>query len=132
MALGEKTANRIGDVSRNTGLTVKAIRFYCDEGLIHPVGRTEGNYRLFDANCESELTLIKTLKSIDIPLSEIKDFLQARRSGICGCKKLQGMMQQKALEIKTKINELYSLQGEMQIMLENWQECGGVKEDAIK
>ena len=119
-------------MSRNTGLTVKAIRFYCDEGLIHPVDRTEGKYLLFDANCETELNLIKTLKSMDIPLSEIKDFLQARRSGVCSCKKLQGRMQQKALEIKTKINELYSLQGEIQIMIENWQGCGGVKEDAIK
>jgi len=132
VALGEKTVNKIGDVSRNTGLTVKAIRFYCDEGLIHPVGRTEGKYRLFDANCETELTLIKTLKSMDIPLSEIKDFLQARRSGVCSCKKLKGRMQQKALEIKTKINELHILQGEIQIMVENWQECGGAKEVAIK
>ena len=28
---------KIGEVARRSGLTVKTIRFYCDEGLIQPV-----------------------------------------------------------------------------------------------
>ncbi|NBO29848.1 MAG: MerR family DNA-binding transcriptional regulator [Synechococcaceae bacterium WB6_1A_059] len=38
---------KIGEVAGRSGLTVKTIRFYCDEGLIHPISRSEGGYRLF-------------------------------------------------------------------------------------
>lgn len=132
MVAGVLSGQKIGDISKSTGLTIKAIRFYCDEGLIKPIGRTEGKYRLFDANCETELTLIKTLRGMDIPLAEIRDFLQARRSGQCKCEKLQGRMKRKVLEINSKINELRILQGEIQKMAENWQECGGTKENFIQ
>ena len=33
---------KIGEVAQRSGLTVKTIRFYCDEGLIHPISRSEG------------------------------------------------------------------------------------------
>ena len=33
---------RIGEVATRSGLTVKTIRFYCDEGLIHPISRSPG------------------------------------------------------------------------------------------
>ena len=36
------------------------------------------------------------------------------------------------LEISSKINELRILQGEIQKMMENWQECGGTKENVIQ
>lgn len=38
----------IGTVPRRSGLSVKTIRFYDDEGLLEPVGRSESGYRLFD------------------------------------------------------------------------------------
>lgn len=69
---------------------------------------------------------------MDIPLVEIRDFLQARRSGQCKCEKLKGRMKRKVLEINSKINELRILQKEIQKMMEDWQKCGGTKEDLIK
>jgi hypothetical protein len=38
----------IGALSRRTGVPVKALREYEDLGLIYTVGRSAGNYRLFD------------------------------------------------------------------------------------
>ena len=39
---------KIGQVANRSGLTVKSIRFYSDEGLIKPISRSDGGYRLFD------------------------------------------------------------------------------------
>ncbi|WP_245765577.1 MerR family DNA-binding transcriptional regulator [Nonomuraea jiangxiensis] len=36
----------IGDLARRTGLTVKAIRFYSDRGLVPPTIRSPAGYRL--------------------------------------------------------------------------------------
>jgi hypothetical protein len=37
---------KIGQVANRSGLTVKSIRFYCDEVLIKPISRSDGGYRL--------------------------------------------------------------------------------------
>jgi len=57
------TALKIGEVAKRSGLSVKTIRFYCDEGLVHPTSRSEGGYRLFDNDIFAELALIRTLKA---------------------------------------------------------------------
>ncbi|WP_372444580.1 helix-turn-helix domain-containing protein [Micromonospora humida] len=35
----------IGEVARRTGLSVSAIRFYVDEGIVAPAGYTGAGYR---------------------------------------------------------------------------------------
>jgi len=40
---------------------VNTVHLYCDEGLIHAVGRSEGGYRLFDPTLVAELGLIRIL-----------------------------------------------------------------------
>ena len=52
---------RIGEVARRTGLPVKTIRYYCDEGLLQPRARSESGYRLFDEENLAELTIIRSL-----------------------------------------------------------------------
>ena len=41
-------AMTIGTLSRRTGIPVKALRAYEDMGLLYTMGRSPGNYRLFD------------------------------------------------------------------------------------
>lgn len=36
----------IGELARGTGLTVRTIRYRSDEGVLHPVTRSSGGYRL--------------------------------------------------------------------------------------
>jgi DNA-binding transcriptional MerR regulator len=40
----------VGELSRRTGLSIKAIREYEGLGLIYSAGRSTGNYRLFDSS----------------------------------------------------------------------------------
>ncbi|MFM7734213.1 MAG: MerR family transcriptional regulator [Cyanobium sp.] len=116
---------KIGEVARRSGLTVKTIRFYCDEGLIQLISRSEGGYRLFDAEVFAELTLIRTLRAMEIPLSDVWQILEARRSGVCTCSDLKGRIRRKAGEIGEKIVALQGLQAELFGMLDGWEACGG-------
>jgi MerR family copper efflux transcriptional regulator len=116
---------KIGEVARSSGLTVKTIRFYCDEGLIQPSSRSEGGYRLFDEGVFAELTLIRTLRAMEIPLSDVSQILEARRSGICTCSDLKARIRCKAGEIGEKIVALQGLQAELFGMLDSWEACGG-------
>lgn len=39
----------IGALARATGLPVRTIRYWSDEGALPPVARSSGGYRLYDA-----------------------------------------------------------------------------------
>ena len=49
----------IGEASRKTGLSAKTIRFYSDEGLVHPRKDPFTGYRFFT---ETDLTRLRFLK----------------------------------------------------------------------
>lgn len=116
---------KIGAVASRSGLTVKTIRFYCDEGLIQPISRSEGGYRLFDEGVFSELALIRTLRAMEIPLPDVQRILEVRRSGICTCSDLKARIRSKAGEIGEKITAMQNLQAELFALLNSWEACGG-------
>ena len=118
---------KIGDVAARSGLTVKTIRFYCDEGLIHPASRSDGGFRLFSPDVFEELTFIRTLRALEIPLPDVMKILESRRSGICTCTSLQSTIRSKAGEIEQKISALRTMHIELMGLLNDWQDCGGRK-----
>ena len=116
---------KIGEVANRSGLSVKTIRFYCDEGLIQPISRSDGGYRLFDDGVFSELALIRTLRAMEIPLPDVRQILEARRSGVCTCSDLKARIRSKAGEIGEKITAMQNLQSELFALLNSWEACGG-------
>ena len=68
---------KIGEFSRITSLTVKALRYYDDEGILNPSYRDEQNgYRLYDENDFKKSELIALLRKLNFTISEIKDVLE--------------------------------------------------------
>ena len=61
----------IGEIARRTGLSVSAIRFYEDEGLIEPV-RTNGNQRRFLRSDIRRLSFILIAQRLGLALGEIR------------------------------------------------------------
>ncbi|MEB3353354.1 MAG: MerR family transcriptional regulator [Cyanobacteriota bacterium] len=118
---------KIGDVASRSGLSVKTVRFYCDEGLIHPTSRSPGGYRLFSEAVLAELALIRTLKAMEIPLQDVGQILESRRSGVCTCSTLQATIRAKAGEIEQSITALRQLHVEVMGLLNDWQDCGSRK-----
>ena len=67
----------IGDVARRTGLSVSAIRFYADEGVVTPTGLTEGGFRQYDVHAIARLELVRTLRDLGAGLDDIRRVLAA-------------------------------------------------------
>lgn len=63
----------IGELSRRTGMPVKALREYEGMGLIYTVGRSSGNYRLFDDSALWCVEVIRALRSLGLTVAEIKE-----------------------------------------------------------
>ncbi|MFI6656436.1 MerR family transcriptional regulator [Streptomyces sp. NPDC050523] len=66
------TLYSIGELARRTGLTVKAIRFYSDRGIVTPAGRTPAGYRRYGPDAIARLALVRTLRELGLGLDTIR------------------------------------------------------------
>ena len=66
----------IGDVTRRTGLTLRALRFYEGRGLVSPL-RTAGGRRIYGAGELARLNAIVALKHAGFSLAEIAAMLRS-------------------------------------------------------
>ena len=62
----------IGDLARRTGLTVKAIRFYSDRGIVPPTDRSPAGYRRYGDDAVARLELVRTLRDLGLDLPTIR------------------------------------------------------------
>ncbi len=69
----------IGDLARRTGVPVRTIRFYCDEGLLEPA-RSVGGHRRFEAGAVDRLNLVRRLRGLGLGLRSITGVLAGDRS----------------------------------------------------
>jgi DNA-binding transcriptional MerR regulator len=66
----------IGEFSRITGITVKALRHYHEEGLLAPSWIDEQTgYRYYDEDKIETARLIAFLRTLEFPLADIREFL---------------------------------------------------------
>lgn len=66
----------IGEFSKITGLSVKTLRFYHEEGLLVPTSIDDATgYRYYDGSLVEVARTIAFLKSLDFTLAEIREIL---------------------------------------------------------
>jgi DNA-binding transcriptional MerR regulator len=65
----------IGEASRLSGVSVRRLRFYGDQGLLPPAGRTESGYRVFSDSELIRLDLIRRLRDAGLGLDAIREVL---------------------------------------------------------
>ena len=69
----------IGELAREAGVTLRALRFYQSKGLLTP--QRNGTTRLFTADDRDRLALILQGKRLGFTLHEIREMLAARDRG---------------------------------------------------
>jgi DNA-binding transcriptional MerR regulator len=74
------TLYSIGELARRTGLTVKAIRFYSERGIVAPVGRNVAGHRLYEGSALARLEFVRTLRGLGLDLATIRKVVDGERS----------------------------------------------------
>ncbi|MFG1610953.1 MerR family transcriptional regulator [Actinoplanes sp. NPDC049265] len=65
----------IGQLARRTGLPVRTLRFWSDEGAVPPAGRSASGYRLYDAAGVARVELVRTLRELGLGLDDVSRVL---------------------------------------------------------
>ena len=75
---GTKAAFTIGELSREFGVTLRALRFYENKGLISP--HRDGLNRLYSQGDRTRLALILKGKKLGFTLGEIREMIAAEEN----------------------------------------------------
>ncbi len=121
----------IGLVAKESGISIKTIRYYEQLGLLKSLGRTEGGYRLFDSNVLMRLSFIKRAQSLGLRLSEIKEFLDVHDQGQLPCEHVKLKLKDKVSEIDRQIEQLQLLKVELERLLLDRETTSVLNEETI-
>lgn len=90
---------KIGEFSKITNLTAKALHYYDEIGILTPSSILDNGYRLYDEDDYKTAMRIKLLKELGFSINEIKDVL----SNIVSDDDLQDYLIEKKLKIERQI-----------------------------
>jgi len=110
---------KIGAVSKRTGLSVDAIRFYEKEGLLKISVRSEGGFRLFREKDLEDLRLIRSAQSLGFSLVEIRDLLSIRNGLSTPCADVKRLLERKLAAVQQKISDLNRMEREISTALKD-------------
>ena len=107
---------RIGALADKAGRTQRTLHFYEELGLLTPVGRTKGGFRLYDQDSLVRIHWISRLQDLGFSLPEIKVFLVELRSAQSApemMQSLEGFYAQKREETQAQLARLQALDAEL-------------------
>jgi len=76
MEIAEGRRLKIGELARQTSLSIKTIRYYEQRGLLEQPPRTEGGYRLYGPEEVARLRFIQRAKLLGLSLEEIRELVE--------------------------------------------------------
>jgi DNA-binding transcriptional MerR regulator len=101
---------QIGRVSEQTGLSVDAIRFYEKHRFLARPPRTEGGFRLFNAEDIQRILFIRRAQQLGFSLPEIRELLVLQRDEGKACSHVRDLLRAKVGTVRKKIRELRILE----------------------
>ncbi len=104
---------RIGEAARLSGLEASAIRFYESNGVTPPPCRTTAGYRDYGRDEVDLLRFVRRLRSLGLPLDDIREIVGLRTEGKAPCATVRNSMAREAAAIDRRIEDLQRLRAEL-------------------
>jgi DNA-binding transcriptional MerR regulator len=115
---------RIGDVAKQVGMTVEAVRFYERQGLLPRPPRTEAGYRIYADADLRRLQFIRQAKRLGFSLQEIVRILRLRERGHCPCEEVIETLERHLRETEDQLQRLQAFRDEIAGTLKQWKRNG--------
>lgn len=96
----------IGKVASLAKVTTDTMRYYEREGLIKPVAKSDGGYRLYDRDVVHRLRFIKQAQQCGFTLTEIRTLLTLRASEAACCNDVRRLAIEKKLRLAARIKAM--------------------------
>ncbi|MGD8858606.1 MAG: MerR family transcriptional regulator [Myxococcales bacterium] len=117
---------KVGELAKRSGKTVRALHLYEEMGLLEPVDRSKGGYRLYDADSLTRVRWIGKLQEMGFSLQDIRTMAeQWERSDSApdAMASVKQLFAEKLEETRNQIARLRQLELELGASLEYLETC---------
>ncbi len=115
---------KIGEVSKESGIGIEALRFYERSGLLGKPVRSESNYRLYDEGVLERLAFIRKAQTLGFSLDEIKLIIKDAQSGASPCDDVREIVRRRLNDLDERMREMKRYRKELAQTLEEWDKVG--------
>ncbi len=99
----------IGKLAKLAEISTDTLRYYEDESLLTPVGKTEAGYRLYGEDAVRRLDFIRHAQHCGMTLSEIRQLLELRAEDNSCCSDVRSLAIRKKLQLEHKIKTMQAM-----------------------
>lgn len=100
----------IGALAQRTGLAVSAIRYYEEVGLIPPASRRPSGHRVYGAQAQEVLALVRHCRDLGFPIEETRALVSLASSHDKDCVQARDIAQLHLDAVRAKLAELRALE----------------------
>ena len=122
----------IGKLASLTSVSNDTLRYYEQEGLVEPAGKSPAGYRLYDQDSARRIHFIKHAQNCGFTLAEIREILVLRGRDKACCGDIRTRAIEKKLQIEGKIHAMKAMSRALdQLIAECTNQTQPVKECTI-
>ena len=103
----------IGKAAQLSGLTVKAVRYYSDIGIIKPNVSVDTGYRDFSDTDLAKLQFVAKARKFNFSLDDCRELLALYENTKRSSREVKALTLEKIAEIDTKLTELNMLRDQL-------------------
>lgn len=115
---------KIGDVSKESGIGIEALRFYERSGLLGKPARSQSGYRLYDEAVLERLDFIKKAQTLGFSLDEIRRIIEDAKAGDSPCEEVREIVRRRLSELDERMREMRRYRKELAETLVEWDTLG--------
>lgn len=112
---------RIGEVAKQAGVAVGALRYYEELNLLTSE-RGHNGYRYYLPSVVHQVQFIKKAQALGFSLEEIGQVLNVHRQGDVPCELVRSLLQEKIEKIEAQIREMESFKSGLVQYRDQWAE----------
>ena len=109
----------IGKASKLSELTVKAVRYYDNIGLVKPFQKTATGYREYNENDALKLKFVGNARKFNFSIDECRELLSLYENESRPSKDVKKLTLEKISQIDKKLQQLQNLKDELTYLADN-------------
>ncbi|MBM3105861.1 heavy metal-responsive transcriptional regulator [Pseudomonas sp. V1] len=119
----------IGQLGRLAAVSPDTLRYYQDEGLLQPDGKSAAGYRLYTAAAAQRIRFIKHAQKCGFSLAEIRELLTLRHSESACCRDVRRLAVEKKLLLEHKIRAMQAMSTALDRLITDCNDEAGPVDD---
>ena len=109
----------IGQLAKRVGLRTSALRFYQEQDLLQPIGRTKSGYRLYAPEAEHRLRFIQRAQRLGFSLADIRTLLEGWANGDLTNEAIIETAEERYFALERQVTQLMVMQHELGLFLQD-------------